>query len=66
MGIVYEVLPNGTFTFIHASCKYGVTITEGNKNYYHTRFVTAKRILEKHEDKDDRVSIPSVETEKVL
>ena len=50
VGIVYEVFPDGDFSFIHASCKYGVTITEGRKNYYHTRFVTAKRIFDVDED----------------
>lgn len=46
VGIVYETFPDGKFTFIHASCKYGVTITEGEKDYYRTRYVKAKRILE--------------------
>lgn len=48
VGIVYEVLPNGSFTFIHASCKYGVTITEGDKAYYNTRFVKARRVLDEN------------------
>ncbi len=46
VGIIHNVLPDGTFTFIHASCKYGVTISEGKQDYYRTRYVTAKRILE--------------------
>ena len=44
VGIVYEVFPDGTFSFIHASCNLGVTITSGMKEYYRTRYVTAKRI----------------------
>jgi len=45
VGIIYEVFPDGTFSFIHASCKLGVTITNGTKEYYRTRYVTAKRIF---------------------
>ena len=46
VGIIYEVDEDGSFRFIHASVKYGVTITCGNKNYYATRFVAGGRILE--------------------
>lgn len=46
VGIVYEIFPDGTFSFIHASVKYGVTITEVEKDYYRTRFVTIRRVLE--------------------
>ena len=46
VGIVYEVFPDGTFTFIHASVKKGVTITESTIPYYNSRYITAKRILE--------------------
>ena len=46
VGIVYDIDENGSFRFIHASCKFGVTITSADKNYYSTRFVAAGRILE--------------------
>ena len=46
VGIVFNVSEDGSFRFIHASCKYGVTVTCGQKNYYTTRFVAAGRILE--------------------
>ncbi len=46
VGIVVEADELGNFTFIHASVKYGVTITESKKDYYNTRYVIAKRIIE--------------------
>ena len=46
VGIIYDIAEDGSFTFIHASVKYGVTITSASKNYYDTRFVAAGRILE--------------------
>ena len=45
VGMVVEADSNGNFKFIHASCKYGVTITDGGKDYYRTRFVAAGRII---------------------
>ena len=45
VGIVVESDENGSFRFIHASCKYGVTVTDGDKDYYRTRFVAAGRIV---------------------
>ena len=45
VGIVVESDEDGGFHFIHASCKYGVTVTDGNKHYYKTRFVAAGRIV---------------------
>ncbi|MDR0231566.1 MAG: C40 family peptidase [Dysgonamonadaceae bacterium] len=44
VGMVVEADSIGNFKFIHASIK-GVTITDGNKDYYRTRFVAAGRIV---------------------
>jgi len=46
VGIVYDIDEDGSFRFIHASVKYGVTVTSASKIYYNTRFVAAGRILE--------------------
>ena len=54
VGIVYDILPDGSFTFIHASCNKGVTITSSNLDYYRKRFVTARRVL------DEQVSVPFI------
>jgi len=54
VGIIYEVFPDGTFSFIHASCKRGVTINKITDDYYSSRYVTAKRIFE---GDDDRIQI---------
>lgn len=51
VGIVCEVFPDGTFSFIHASCNSGITITSVTTTYYKTRYVTAKRIFEAPEIK---------------
>ena len=59
VGIIYEVFPDGTFSFIHASCKLGVTITNGTKEYYRTRYVTAKRIFEAPYATEENVLAPS-------
>ena len=45
VGMVVEADGYGNFKFIHASVKYGVTITDGGKDYYRTRFVAAGRII---------------------
>ena len=45
VGMVVEADSAGNFKFIHASVKYGVTITDGGKDYYRTRFVAAGRIV---------------------
>ncbi len=50
VGIVVEADEEGNFKFIHASIKLGVTITDSKKDYYNTRFVTAKRIITKDID----------------
>ncbi len=55
VGIIYEVFEDGTFSFIHASVKYGVTVTAVTKDYYSKRLVTIRRILE------DKVIPPVIE-----
>jgi len=45
VGIVVEADSAGNFKFIHASVKYGVTITDGGKDYYRTRFVAVGRVI---------------------
>lgn len=45
VGMVVEADGTGNFKFIHASVKYGVTITDGGKDYYRTRFVAAGRVV---------------------
>ncbi len=45
VGIVVDADNEGNFSFIHASIKLGVTVTESKKPYYDTRYITAKRII---------------------
>ena len=46
VGIVYEVDPaNCSFRFIHAAVQGGVRIDDSGHNYYHNRYIGAKRIL---------------------
>lgn len=44
VGIVYEVLEDGTITFIHASVKKGISIAR-LEGYYERNFVGIKRVL---------------------
>lgn len=44
VGIVTEVMDNGTFRFIHAAVQQGVTITNSSSPYYTIRFLSAGRV----------------------
>ena len=46
VGIVTEVKPEGGFSFVHASCNRGVTVSESSEKYYSTRYIGARRLLE--------------------
>lgn len=46
VGIVKSREETGEITFIHASCRKGVTISSLNEPYYRIRYLGAKRILE--------------------
>lgn len=46
VGIVVDVDEDGNFSFIHASVRKGVTITNGNESYYAKRFLGGKRVIE--------------------
>lgn len=51
VGIVTNVnRETGEFSFIHASCSKGVTITKSTEKYYAKRYISACRILENPED----------------
>lgn len=45
VGIVSAINPDGTFSFIHASCSKGVANDNSQGNYYAMRYVTARRIV---------------------
>ena len=45
VGIVSDIIENGTFFFIHAATKRGIVITHSENFYYKTRFVGSVRIL---------------------
>ncbi len=44
VGIVTEVNSDGTFSFIHASCSRGITVSESTEPYYKRRFIGARRV----------------------
>ncbi len=44
VGIVVDVNPNGTFSFIHASSKEGVKVSQSTDGYYSRRYVGARRV----------------------
>lgn len=46
VGLVSEVLPNGTFKFIHASCSKGICEESINSVYYSKRYVGARRVID--------------------
>lgn len=46
VGMVVETLPDGEFTFIHASSSYGVTISKSSLKYWKIRYKGAKRIIQ--------------------
>ncbi len=46
VGIVVDVNPeNGTFSFIHASSKKGITVSSSTEDYYARRYVGARRVM---------------------
>ncbi len=46
VGIVVDVNPeNGTFSFIHASSKKGITVDSSTEAYYARRYVGARRVM---------------------
>lgn len=45
VGIVTEVEADGTFSFIHASCSDGVTVSSSTEAYYAKRYIGACRVL---------------------
>ena len=45
-GIVVSADPDGTFRFIHASTTNGVIISRSAEEYYATRYITARRLLQ--------------------
>ena len=46
VGIVVDVDPNtDTFSFIHASTRYGVIVSRSNEGYYAQRFVGVRRVI---------------------
>ena len=44
VGIVVDVNPNGTFSFIHASSREGVKVSQSTDGYYARRYVGARRV----------------------
>ncbi len=48
VGIVKELLPNGNFTFLHASTSYGVIISRSTEPYYATRYLHGGRVLKEN------------------
>lgn len=44
VGIVVDVNSNGTFSFIHASSKEGVKVSQSTDGYYARRYVGARRV----------------------
>ncbi|WP_018676313.1 C40 family peptidase [Riemerella columbina] len=45
VGIVYDILPDGEITFIHASSSKGVMVSSLNQNYWNKAFLFARRVL---------------------
>lgn len=45
VGIVYSIEDDGSFKFVHASCKRGVTVSSINDGYYARKYRGARRIL---------------------
>lgn len=45
VGIVYSIEDDGSFKFVHASCKRGVTISSSTDDYYTRMYRGARRIL---------------------
>ena len=45
VGIVVDVNENGTFTFIHASTREGVKISNSTDGYYARRYVGVRRVM---------------------
>lgn len=45
VGIVKEVLPNGNFTFLHASTSFGVIVSRSTEPYYSSRYLYGGRVL---------------------
>lgn len=59
VGIVVENDPEtNIFTFIHAACQSGVTISKSNEPYYIPRYVSACRVL----DENDAISTSTTST----
>ncbi len=52
VGIIYEVNPDETFTFIHASTSQGVIIDSSEHSYYKSRFKQIRRITSDEEIAD--------------
>lgn len=52
VGLVSEVLPEGGFKFIHASCSKGICEDSSNSRYYAKRYVGARRVIDELEVKD--------------
>ena len=46
VGLVSEVLPNGSFKFIHASCSKGICEESINSTYYSKRYIGASRVID--------------------
>ena len=46
VGLVSEVLPNGSFKFIHASCSKGICEESINSTYYSKRYIGARRVID--------------------
>ena len=45
VGIVTDIKPDGEFDFIHASVKYGVTVSSSTQPYYASRYLKAGRAI---------------------
>lgn len=48
VGIVKEVLPNGNFTFLHASTSYGVIVSRSTEPYYAVRYLHGGRVIKEN------------------
>lgn len=50
VGIVSDVHDDGSFSFIHASCSRGVTVSSINEPYYSKRYRGARRMIDDGSD----------------